>query len=218
MYIKGGRIDTRNCPPRLDTLEIHGTYEDQSGFVSSLIRSKLLDQISHITLIKTEFSSDNLTLLLQSPRMRNVHSIDLTLNDNISGHPMRAFMCSPHVSNLRKLRLAHSRIVDEDIYEIIESRYLTRLRELDLYGNQYADTESYMALVRSPLMSQLRKLNLPSSAFAKSRRMCEALIEADTRNLELLKIGRGYLTEEDEQMLIDAGLPIPQTSIRIRWM
>ncbi|MBP3959605.1 TIGR02996 domain-containing protein [Gemmata sp. G18] len=76
---------------------------------------------------------------------------------------MQALAANPALARLRKLALAHNKLVDKSVTALAVGKHLARLEVLDLSDNNIGDAGA-RALVESQTLANLRELNLQENS------------------------------------------------------
>jgi uncharacterized protein (TIGR02996 family) len=180
------------CPhlTRLAALELSGMRlfdEDCQLLVDHLAQ---LDGLTSLNLRNTHIGAPGVALVLDSPRLPHLHTLDLSANKTYFVYRGAQFLGSPSLSRLRALHLGLTGLGDEGatllaanahlgklhtlalwnttlgnrgVEALAESPYLIHLTHLNLTGN-YITQRGVEALARSPNMARLTHLELTNNA------------------------------------------------------
>jgi uncharacterized protein (TIGR02996 family) len=97
-------------------------------------------------------------MIAAAPRLKNLHSLDLSLNDEFGVEAARALFSSPHLRSVVHLNLSSSRVRNKGV-EALASAGWNHLRSLDLTAS-WVGPEGLRALLDSPNVQRLTSLGL----------------------------------------------------------
>jgi hypothetical protein len=101
-------------------------------------------------------------MIAAARQWRNLHSLDLSLNDDFGVDAARAIFSSEHLRSVVHLNLSGSRVRTKGVEALISSGGWERLRSLDLTSS-WVDQKGLRALLDSPVAQRLTSLSLGES-------------------------------------------------------
>ena len=159
----------------------------------------------------TPLADDWFVALIDSPHMTGLRS--LAIHNSVTEAKIRALAASPHLAQLESLSLAASAssvttfsVWDPGLEALAQTRYLPRLRELDLFGLYFVQPRGLVALAASPLLAHVEELRLAGCLW--DNRSVAALVASphlgQLRELELgtlSYIGSVHITKQSIRTL-----------------
>ncbi|WP_166831438.1 TIGR02996 domain-containing protein [Thalassoroseus pseudoceratinae] len=150
--------------PLLDSLDLRG-FESRMG---TIVELESLQKIRRLTLegyfqgFSTDspltMGADGAAYLAETPHLLNLREIRLREND-IRDAGLRHLCQSRHFGSLELLDLQRNQITDEGITEIIRSHAFPKLRSLNLQSNELTES-GFWSLVNSPLPDRMDYIDL----------------------------------------------------------
>jgi uncharacterized protein (TIGR02996 family) len=171
----GPRLDeVAGCPhlARLAALDLQGWNLFDDGcevLVNHLIQ---LDGLTGLNLRKTGVGARGLTLILDSPKLPHLHTLDLSENRTYFVYRGAQFLGSPSLAKLRALHLGLTGLGDEGAALLAANAHLDRLHTLALWNTTLGDRGA-LALADSPYLTHLTQLDLTGNYI--TQRGAEAL-------------------------------------------
>jgi uncharacterized protein (TIGR02996 family) len=114
------------------------------------------DWIKNLRSLCLSLGNDSFDIILRSPLLRNLESLDLT-GSRLSPETIARFAKLPYLAQLKKLNLSRSDLTHRHISALASSQNWDALEELNLASNSITN-EGAFALVRSPILRKLRRL------------------------------------------------------------
>jgi uncharacterized protein (TIGR02996 family) len=216
------------CPhlARLTALELSGMQLFDAGCQVLVDHLVQLDGLTSLNLRNTHVGAPGVALVLDSPRLPHLQTLDLSANKTYFVYRGAQFLGSPslarlralhlgltglgdegaallaanaHLDHLHTLTLPNTTLGDRGVEALAESPYLTRLTELDLTGN-YVTQRGAEALARSPNMARLTRLELANNAIGDAGAL--ALVKSRyLKKLTYLSAGSSSISEKGKQAL-----------------
>ncbi|HEY1068747.1 MAG TPA: hypothetical protein VGE52_21670, partial [Pirellulales bacterium] len=133
-----------------------------SPFIDALAGAERLASLERLTLKRSGIPPASLRLLLESPHLRGLRSLNLSGNsrwNNLRTDGTTELVGAAHWTRLAELDLSWNGLQPGELRGLTESRTLTRLTSLNLAHNLLSDAGARL-LAASPLTSRLTQLNL----------------------------------------------------------
>ena len=176
----------------LRELRLAHTPIDDAG-VAALAASPHLTRLTSLDLFSGAFGPAGMEALVASPNAAHLVSLDLGADFSQQYQPVSPFgdavtalANSPHLRNLRVLRLARRGVTDAGFAALVRSPHLPALEEFHLPANEITDA-GLIALAESPEAARLRRVVLLGNRIGEAgvRALMQSPYLANLRRLRL---------------------------------
>lgn len=183
-------------------LDSNDLFERDAGTGSrpeSLFHSPALAGLRRLDLHDTHPHRDALLALANSPVIRELRHLDLSLswhatpNTQFGPDGAEALAGGPALRGLEVLNLGSQGIGSRGLSAFVRSGLLATVRELDLSGNQI-DDEGFIDLANSPHAASLRKLDINGNRLGDAG-AAALLASPHLADLRILKLDHGYTSD-----------------------
>ncbi|MEM1348733.1 MAG: hypothetical protein AAGI01_09275 [Myxococcota bacterium] len=159
--------------PRLERVGFEmNDHAFEDGAIDALVQHVHASRICSLELKRSEISYLGARRLALHGSLSNLEHLDLCGNP-IEYTGLTAIAQSPFFSKLHVLRLDRCALIGPGVESLARSPYITQLQELSLADNLDLSTPSLLALLRSPVLSNLRVLHLGRLLSDELRRVIE---------------------------------------------
>lgn len=201
--------------------------------LQQLLTSPHLRRLTALDLAgNSDISTPSVQALIHSPIFARMTRLDLSGNWSVGDRAFRLLASASHAEKLRALSLSDTRITAASLRQLFQSSHLSGLTDLNIasINDPRAEGDTLLRdLIDTPLLGQLRSLNLSKTAdpagwrflFASpqvsrlqklylrgreaERAHVEALVQSPyLKNLTTLDLGGTNLYEESAQLLADS--------------
>jgi uncharacterized protein (TIGR02996 family) len=147
--------------PFIDDVVFHrGVIDSVSVDAGKFLRSgEAIFASAPVRKVRFHFIGDHLVKLVQSPLLKLVRELDLSLND-LGNRGPTLLSKSPHLSKLDTLNLGYTELGDRGLQAIANSPVFGSLRSLQLAGNNQIGGPGILALAESPHLTSLTEIDL----------------------------------------------------------
>jgi uncharacterized protein (TIGR02996 family) len=194
-----------DCPllARVETLDPRGFLGGTPSFLT-LLTSPHLDRLRCLVAVGVDASAFD--ALFQSPRMAQLHTLDLHDNYAVGDRVLRALASTPAAAGLRALRLRRANCTWRGLQDLLTSRRLTSLSTLEVpVSNLFqsgGDASAVFAHPRArPTLGRLTSLDLNHTGFGS--RALPALV-ARLRDIRHLNLSGCHLDNATGRVLGEA--------------